>query len=131
MRLLLPVVLFAAGGASATEPITGRWVTENGRAVVTVAPCGDALCGRISRILVPGQAPPDTRNPDPRLRGRPMLGLPVLTGFTDSGKDWRGRIYDPESGKSYKSIVSRDAKGLKVQGCIAMFCRTQRWTPAG
>ncbi|HEU0043924.1 DUF2147 domain-containing protein [Sphingomonas sp.] len=131
MRLLLPILILAAGGASAAEPITGRWVTENGRAVVTVAPCGPALCGRISRILVPGQAPPDTRNPDPKLRARPMLGLPILTGFTDAGKDWRGRIYDPESGKSYKSIVARDTNGLKVRGCIAIFCQTQRWKPAG
>ena len=131
MRFLLPVLIVAASGATAAEPITGRWVTENGRGVVTVEPCGPTLCGRISRILVPGKAPLDTRNPDPKLRSRPMLGLPVLTGFTDNGKDWRGRIYDPESGKTYKSIVSRDGAGLKVQGCVMMFCRTQRWKAAG
>ena len=56
----------------------------------------------------------------------------MLSGFTDQGKDWRGRIYDPRSGRSYKSILSREADGtLKVQGCIAFFCKTQVWRRAG
>ena len=133
MRLLtLPVLLLAAAGAHAAEPIAGRWVTENGKAVVAIQPCGATLCGRIARILVPtpGAAPTDARNPDPKLRSRPVLGLEVLTGFTDNGKAWRGRIYDPEAGKWYKSIVRREAGGLKVEGCVLMFCRAQRWKPA-
>ena len=57
--------------------------------------------------------------------------MPILSGFADAGGDWRGRIYDPRNGKSYKSIVSKNADGsLKVQGCIAIFCQTQLWKPA-
>lgn len=133
MRLIaLPSLLLAAGAAHAAEPIAGRWLTENGKAVVVVAPCGAAACGRIGRVLVPTPGGPatDRNNPDPALRARPVQGLEILSGFRDAGKDWRGRIYDPESGKSYKSIVARDGGGLKVQGCVAFFCRTQRWTPA-
>ncbi|MDB5696490.1 MAG: hypothetical protein JWN21_2033 [Sphingomonas bacterium] len=133
MRLLaLPVLLLAASPASAAEPIVGRWLTENGRAVVSIQPCGKTLCGRIARVLVPtpGVTPTDRNNPDPRLRGRPVQGLEILSGFTDGGKTWRGRIYDPEAGKSYKSIVTREPGGLKVQGCVMMFCRSQHWKPA-
>ena len=132
MRLLLPPLLLIAGAASAAEPIAGRWLTEDGKAVVAVGPCGAVTCGRVSRILAPVEGGPSTdrNNPDARLRGRPLGGLEVLSGFTDAGRDWRGRIYDPKSGKSYKSIVSREATGLKVQGCIMMFCQTQHWRPA-
>ena len=140
MRLLaLPVLLGLAAGAHAAQPIAGHWVTENGHAVVTVAPCGAApvstnrLCGRVSRVLiaVPGGPATDINNPDPALRKQPIVGMAVLSGFTDAGDDWRGRIYDPESGKSYKSVVVREPGGLKVQGCVLMFCRTQHWKPAG
>lgn len=133
MRLFaLPILLLAAGSANAAEPIVGRWLTENGKAMVIIQPCGKTLCGRIARILVPtpGETPVDRNNPDPKLRTRPVQGLEILSGFTDGGKVWRGRIYDPEAGKSYKSVVTRVPGGLKVQGCVLMFCQAQRWKPA-
>lgn len=128
----LSALLLLASGAQAAAPITGRWVTDDGKAIVTIAPCGQVICGRISRILAPtpNGPPVDANNPDPRLRRRPVLGLEVLSGFRDAGKDWRGRIYDPEAGRSYKSIVAREPGGLRAQGCILMFCRSQHWKPA-
>lgn len=126
------LALIPVAGHAAT-PIAGRWLTEERSAVVTIAPCGAATCGRIARLLTPPPSGPpvDANNPDPKLRDRPIEGLVILTGFTDQGDDWRGRIYDPKSGKTYKSILKREADGtLKVQGCIAFFCRTQRWTLA-
>ena len=133
MRYLFLAALIAASPAAAATPVTGRWLTEDGAAIVTVAPCGAATCGRITRVLKGPPSGPavDRNNPDARLRSRPIEGLTILSGFTDQGSDWRGRIYDPKSGKTYKSIVKREADGtLKVQGCIAFLCRTQRWTAA-
>lgn len=130
--LLLGLALLATP-AWAAQPIAGRWITPEGDSVVTIGPCGNRTCGRITAFLKrpPTPNPRDTRNPDAALRSRPILGLAVLSGFTDQGKDWRGRIYDPRSGRSYKSIVSRNADGtLKVQGCVAFLCRTQVWRPA-
>lgn len=124
--------------ASAAAPITGRWLTDGGKAVVAIAPCaaggGGQLCGRVERVLKapPGASGRDSNNPDAALRTRPMVGVPILSGFADAGSDWRGRIYNPEDGKSYKSIVTRERDGsLKVKGCISFFCKTQRWTRAG
>ncbi|WP_375428035.1 DUF2147 domain-containing protein [uncultured Sphingomonas sp.] len=135
MPLLVAAIALAAP-AFAAAPIGGRWITVERDSIVTVAPCGGALggklCGRITTFLKrpPTANPVDTKNPDPALRGRPILGMAVLSGFADAGKDWRGRIYDPRSGRSYKSIVSRNVDGtLKVQGCVAFLCRTQVWTP--
>ena len=127
--LLAPLLL--AAPVQAATPVAGRWLTEDGAAIVTLAPCGAATCGRITRVLKGPPSGPavDRNNPDPKLRTRPVEGLTILSGFTDKGDDWRGRIYDPKSGKTYKSIVKRETDGrLKVQGCIAFLCRTQRWT---
>lgn len=133
MRLPLILALLAiAAPATAAAPIQGRWYTTERDSIITVAPCGPALCGRITTFLrKPDRPNPvDSNNPDPALRTRPILGMSVLNGFTDKGKDWRGRIYDPRSGRSYKSIVSRAADGsLQVKGCVAFICRTQIWKP--
>jgi uncharacterized protein (DUF2147 family) len=55
-----------------------------------------------------------------------------LTGFVPKSDRWdEGRIYDPESGKSYRSVLKLNADGsLKVSGCIVVFCQSQRWTRA-
>lgn len=132
MRPLAILALLAAGSAHAAPPIAGRWLTENGKAVVTIGACGPVTCGRIAQVLVPtpGVTPTDRNNPDPKLRSRPVEGLEILSGFTAGGQDWRGRIYDPEAGKWYKSVIAREPGGLKVQGCVMMFCRSQHWKPA-
>jgi uncharacterized protein (DUF2147 family) len=122
-----------AAPAQAAQSINGRYVTEDGAALVEVAPCGGKTCGRIVRVLKhsPGAAATDVNNKNAALRSRTIVGMPVLSEFTDGGSDWRGRIYDPRNGKTYKSIVSRNPDGtLKVQGCIAFICKTQTWRPA-
>jgi uncharacterized protein (DUF2147 family) len=129
---LLALPLFAALPAEAAQPIIGRWATVDGKAIVQIAPCGKTLCGRIEKIVkpTPGRPQTDIKNPDPALRSKPLAGLALLTGFADAGELWKGSIYDPESGKTYNSKVSRNSDGtLKVQGCIMMFCKTQTWTP--
>lgn len=118
--------------AFAAQPIAGRWTTLGGKAIVQIMPCGATMCGRIDRILklTPGRPDTDVKNPDTQLRDRPLVGLVLLSGFKQAGEHWQGTIYDPESGKSYSSKVSRNVDGtLKVQGCVAFICRTQIWTP--
>lgn len=130
---ILPFLLLGlATPALAAEPIEGRWLTAGGRAMVSIERCGSHVCGRIAKVLIktPTGSPVDRYNPDPRLRERPIVGLEILSGFADGGADWRGTIYDPEHGKTYKSIVAREPGGLNVKGCIMMFCQAQHWTPA-
>lgn len=133
--IIAAMLAFAASSpALAAEPITGRWMTEDKDAVVTIAKCGSSYCGRISKFLVPppqGVDQRDTRNPDPAKRSRKLMGLPVLFSFAEDGDLWRGRIYDPKSGKDYRSVVRRQsASRLEVKGCLGPICRTQNWTRA-
>ena len=133
MRFALAApLLVIAGGAHAAQPIAGRWLTDGGKAVVSIGRCGAQLCGRVERVLraPPGAPRTDAHNPDPALRTRPIVGVAILSGFSENGDEWRGRIYNPEDGRSYKSIVRREGDALKVKGCIAFFCRTQTWRPA-
>jgi len=132
LALLPALVLAASAAAAAPAPITGHWLTEGGKAVVEVAPCGQQLCGRIVRVLkyTPGKPHTDVQNPDASLRNRPVEGLTILTGFVPGGDRWRGRIYDPESGRTYRSELIAAGNTLQVKGCIAIFCRTQTWARA-
>ncbi|WP_435416703.1 DUF2147 domain-containing protein [Parerythrobacter aurantius] len=118
----------------APEPIAGRWMTREKDAVVTIAPCGASYCGKLSQYLVtpPGGADQkDVNNPDPKLRGRKLLGINLLSGFKADGDVWRGTIYDPRNGKSYRSVLKRKStSALEVKGCIGPFCQAQTWTRA-
>lgn len=121
--------------AFAAEPITGRWVTAEKDAVIVIAPCGKALCGTIERFLVPppqGNDQRDINNPDAAKRKRKLLATtPILSAFTQESDLWRGQIYDPKSGKTYRSVVRRKGPNvLEVKGCIGPFCQTQVWRRA-
>jgi uncharacterized protein (DUF2147 family) len=120
--------------ALAADSILGDWVTQERDAVVRVSRCGTTVCGRIHKFLVtppngPGQK--DIHNPDSKLRNRTILGMAILTGFTPDGDIWRGKIYDPKSGKTYRSEVRlKSANALEMKGCILFFCQSQNWTRA-
>ena len=136
--LIRPVVaaaalLIAAHPVSAATPITGQWLTAGKDSIVEIANCGPRLCGKVAKVIkpTPGRPSVDANNPNPAMRKRPIVGLPILVDFSDTGSEWGGTIYDPRSGKSYRSKVAKNADGtLNVQGCIAFFCQTQIWTPA-
>ena len=68
----------------------------------------------------------------PALRERPLIGLEIFEGFEYKGKGrWKGgTIYDPNSGNTYRCIVTRvDDDTLKVRGYIgvSLLGRTELW----
>ena len=134
-RGLVAAGLALAVPASAAEPVAGRWFTAERDAVILIGPCGKALCGTIERFLVSppqGNEQRDVNNPDPAKRQRRLLGIPILSSFAADGQVWRGQIYDPKSGKTYRSVIRRKgADVLEVKGCIGPFCQTQVWKKAG
>jgi uncharacterized protein (DUF2147 family) len=126
--------MLAAAPSLAAEPIDGIWTTADRSGQIRVADCGSTRCGKLTKFLVvppQGADQRDVNNPDRSLRSRRILGIPILTGFRPDGEIWRGTIYDPKTGKSYRSIVRRrNASTLEVKGCIGPFCQTQLWRKA-
>lgn len=115
----------------------GTWLTEKGDAHIRIAPCGEALCGKIVWLRVPmdddGKEKLDKHNPDEALRGRAIIGLTIISGFVEDGEGmWEnGRIYDAGSGDTYKSTMFLEsADTLKVRGYIGipLFGRSQTWS---
>jgi uncharacterized protein (DUF2147 family) len=131
----------AAAPALAADPVQGEWLVQSGKARVRIAPCADRadrLCGLVSWLKAPlgddGRPVRDANNPDPSLRTRPVIGLPLIRDFRNAGAGrWTGgRIYDPETGKSYNSKLRLNPDGtLKVEGCILVVCQAQTWRRAG
>ncbi len=121
--------------AHAAASITGRWTTKEKDAVIEIYACGSNMCGKISKYL---KTPPngvdqkDVNNPNKALRTRKVLGINILNNLKADGDKWRGTIYDPRNGKSYRSVVYKQKNGnLNVQGCIGPICQSQVWTPGG
>jgi uncharacterized protein (DUF2147 family) len=130
----LGMAALAGPAWAAAEPITGRWVTGEKDAVVAIAKCGRALCGRIEKFLIMpagGNDQRDVNNSDAAKRTRKLLGTAILTGLVADGSAWRGDIYDPKRGRSFTAEVRRMGDGtLEVKGCFGPICQTQVWKKA-
>jgi uncharacterized protein (DUF2147 family) len=114
--------------AAAADPI-GEWLVADGTAQIRIEPCADALWGVISWANSPGL---DENNPNPALRGRSIIGLPILLGMkrTEANR-WDGHVYNAENGKTYTSrimLVRNDV--LRIEGCVfaGLFCGGENWT---
>ncbi|QTD57578.1 DUF2147 domain-containing protein [Parasphingorhabdus cellanae] len=132
--MILTGGLMLATPVLAADSIDGNWVTEDRDAIIKIGKCGNTVCGRIHKYLVTppnGTDQKDVNNPNKKLRDRKVLGIAILTGFKPDGKIWRGKVYDPKSGKTYRSEVQRiSPTKLKMKGCIAFICQGQNWTRA-
>ena len=134
LRALFAASLLLAplSGAAAAPSIEGLWRTDDGKALVRIAACGQRMCGTIARVLDTSPDVPrtDVNNPDRNRRNRPIVGLQILSGFTGGPTEWTGgQAYDPKSGSSYKSSLRLNADGsLRVTGCVLFVCRSKRWT---
>lgn len=134
----LAVALFSM--AAQAEGLVGTWLTEGGKSHVEITECDGKFCGTIVWLAEPlneqGEAKIDENNPDAGLRGRPIVGLPLLQGFVagDDPNVWSdGTIYNPEDGETYScTLTLQDDGTLKVRGYVGLpiFGKTQIWTRA-
>ncbi|MES2196201.1 MAG: DUF2147 domain-containing protein [Pseudomonadota bacterium] len=136
-NLAIMAALFGAPAAQASEA-TGVWLTQAGDARVRVSKCGGGICGIIVGLRDPidpatGKPQVDDKNPNPALKKRPMIGLPLFNGMQPSGPNrWSGQIYNADDGSTYVSHVSLAGPDtLKVEGCIGALCGGENWTRAG
>ena len=139
LLLLVAFVLSVAGMASAqTMSPLGSWTNSEKKATFEIYKCGDKLCGKIVSLTVPndpatGKPKTDSKNPDAKLRNRPRLGMVFMQGFKyDSDNKWDdGKIYDPESGKTYSCYMQMQSpNAMEVKGYIgfSLIGKSQSWT---
>ncbi|HME23779.1 MAG TPA: DUF2147 domain-containing protein [Acetobacteraceae bacterium] len=114
----------AVAGAASTP--LGNWSTEGGHGVIAIAPCGEALCGRIVGI----ERAPDEPMPTD-VQGRPQCELTIIRNEmpTEDGR-WRGDVTNPRDGKTYRALLWVDDAGrLNLRGYIGipLLGSTQIW----
>jgi uncharacterized protein (DUF2147 family) len=138
MRFLIMVacsLILACASAAAADP-SGVWLVEDKSAQIDIESCGGILWGINNWERTPGR---DTENPDPALRGRPTLGIPILLGMRPVVQQrpegpqtvWHGQIYNARNGRTYEAnirLVNSDV--LHLEGCVlgGLFCGGQNWT---
>ena len=115
--------------------IEGTWLSADGDGLIEIRVAGDELRGTIlgSPNDDPDREEFDVHNPDPELRGRKLIGLEIISGFQyDGDGKWSGgRIYDPNSGKTYRGkirLVDNDELHLRGFIGISLIGRTETWT---
>jgi uncharacterized protein (DUF2147 family) len=117
-----------AATTSRSSPV-GEWRVEDGEGQIRIEECGTNLCGYVSAAKNPNEK--DRKNPDPALRSRSVMGMPVLINMKPSGNRWKGRIYNVKDGGTYDAnIALKSADTLRVEGCAfgGLVCGGQNWS---
>jgi len=131
------IVLAAAAALGSSPSPFGLWDAPTDRSRVRVAPCGPKICGFVvsSNHLAAHPDLRDARNADAALRGRPIRGLEIMEVAAADAGAFKGWVYDPDSGRTYRVTVRMTAADrLAITGClVGPLCRTEDWTraPAG
>ena len=131
----LLLVGLSQGHADGPPQIDGIWLSGDGDGWIEISVSATGLSGVIAGSPNASEERPDTdeKNPDPALRDRPLIGLNLFAGFEYDGDGrWKGgTIYDPNSGKTYRCIVTIvDSDTLKVRGYVGvpLLGRTETWS---
>ncbi|WP_298910435.1 DUF2147 domain-containing protein [uncultured Aliiroseovarius sp.] len=124
MKRVIAAVALAVGlaGPAMAEPVLGVWKTQvddGAYAHVTFSPCGAALCGVISKAF---DASGEINTPN---IGKQLVWDMQAKG---GGKYSGGKIWQPSTGKVYKSKMTLSGTTLKVAGCVGPICKKQTWT---
>ncbi|MDP6375854.1 MAG: DUF2147 domain-containing protein [Pseudomonadales bacterium] len=128
-RIMLVIWLASIGAAAADDrrAVYGRWASEG--SIIEVSDAAGTLSARVIALKDPGYLEGeeygpvgtprrDDLNPAKALRTRAILGMELLTDYEWGDDQWQGRIYDPESGKTYSSKMWREGSELHMRGYI-------------
>jgi uncharacterized protein (DUF2147 family) len=126
------VLVFGAGPsyAQSADDAFGVWLNPENGSHIKVAKCGGGLCATIVKVTDPSRK--DVKNPDPKLRNRPVVGVTIMNGGKKSGEaTWSGKLYNTLDGETYSGTVTVvDKTHLKLQGCVlgGLICQGPTWT---
>ncbi|MEO0401436.1 MAG: DUF2147 domain-containing protein [Pseudomonadota bacterium] len=113
-------LVIASTGTALAEPAAGTWKTQTGDSGaflhVKIAPCGSNICGTIVKVV---------NSDDTSSQGKPIIWDMQAKG---NGSYSGGKIWAPDTDKTYRSKMSLNGNALKVSGCVGPICRGQTWT---
>lgn len=125
LRMSSSVVLaLAVATPASAAPIEGLWKNPIGSAIIDVAPCGNALCGKVVWASARGQR-------EVAKNTSHVVGTTVLTGVRPKGSGWAGKLYIPDDNIHVSARLQLlNADQLKLTGCglAGLICRSQIWT---
>lgn len=118
---------------AAQDQIIGKWWSPKKDGQIEIYKLGNKYFGKL--IWGKDGTKKDTKNPKEELRSRPLVGMDLFTNFTYNASDAQwidGKIYDPESGKTYscKMWLTDEGKTLNARGFIgfSLLGRTEKFT---
>jgi len=131
--LIISLSLFFATLGYAQDQIAGKWNTADNQGKVEIYKSKATYSGKILSLKngknADGTDKTDKKNPDKSLRNKPIKGLVIVTGLQYKDGKWiNGKVYDPESGRTYNCEVRLEDGKLKLKGKWGPFSRTQTWT---
>ena len=115
--------LIALAAPAMADPALGIWQTEvddGAFAYVTIAPCGNAICGTISRTFENGGTEYNSAN-----KGRKI----IIDMVPQGGGKYAGQVWRPSNNKIYVGKMSVSGNALTLKGCVAggLLCASQGW----
>ncbi len=121
--------------AQSEGAILGTWLNTEKSAKIEIMKVGSKYMGKISWIELKGADPKtilDSKNSNPSLQKRPLMGMTILEDLAYKNGTWEGgKIYDPESGKTYScELKLKNKEVLEVKGYLGFSWvgRTVEWT---
>lgn len=121
-QYILAAAFALSAGAAAADPIEGVWQTqpdEGSFAHVTIAPCGGAFCGTITRTFK-----------DRAEYASPNVGRQIVIDMApQGGGNYQGRVWRPANDRIYAGKASVSGNQMSLAGCVAggLLCKSQNW----
>ncbi len=124
--LILAASLLAFASAASAQDAVGVWQTEvddGAYAHITIAPCGNAVCGVISR----------TFNADGEYQSENLGKTLVIDMVPQGGGAYEGQVWRPSNNKIYIGKMDVEGNALRLRGCVAggLLCSSQNWQRLG
>lgn len=86
---------------------------------MTIAPCGGAFCGTISRTFK-----------DKAEYNSPNTGKQIVIDMAPQGDGkYEGKVWRPANNKVYLGKISLSGDRMNLSGCVAggLLCKSQTW----